>query len=145
MSPAKFHLMRTFLGLRLTDVAEALGVSWRTVHRWESTHTPSGEAQQWLIQKWEQAREDVDAVIETVETMRQQYGTPCSLDLSIVRNTEAAPAVSEGRTFGERQAIQAMIAFEAADTAAEEGDKHDSEIGFTVFYDHEPLSSDQDQ
>lgn len=145
MNPAKFHLMRTFLGLRLTDVAEATGAHWRTVQRWESTHTPSIEAQQWLINKWEQAREDVDAVIEHVELMRQEHGPAQSVDLAIARDTATAPGTVKGRTLFERQAIQAMIAFEAADTAAEEDDKHESEIGFTVIYDHEPLLDDQGQ
>ncbi|MDN5653716.1 MAG: hypothetical protein L0G46_01310 [Kocuria sp.] len=125
--------MRTFLGIHLTEVAEAVWVTWRTVQRWETTHTPSVQAEAWLIGKWEQARQDVDAVIEYVEHLRQEHGPAETIDLAIARNVSAAPGGSDGRTPSQQQALQAMIAFEAADTAAE-ADRHESEIGFTVTY-----------
>ena len=134
MNSAKFHLMRNFLGLSAQDVATALGVHWRTVQRWETTHQPPARAATWITQRWERAREEVDATIEFVETQRIAHGAPESLDLTIPSASEPTrQETHQDRTPGERRALQAMIAFEAADTAHDALRPSDA-IGFTVSY-----------
>lgn len=43
MTPAEFRCMREYLGLPLNWVAATLGVTERTINRWETGHTPIPE------------------------------------------------------------------------------------------------------
>lgn len=135
MNPAKFHLMRTHLGLTTQDIAESLGVHLRTVQRWESTHNPPEKAAEWITDKWDRARRDVDDVIAFIdEQQAQQNGPPQALDLTIPRASDSVrPVAAEERTPGEQRALNAMIAFEACETSTD-GSGPSEGIGFTVTY-----------
>lgn len=112
-SPAKFRLMRSFLGITAQDVADAMGVQIRTAHRWDSTHTPPADACEWLQSKWDSARGRVEDALDGIEDMAAGRGEPEALNLSIYRTARSTRAAGLTATPAEHMAVNAMIAFES--------------------------------
>ena len=76
MTPATFRALRETIGLTQGDVAKALGVSLRTVKRWEHPdwQEPPEDARAWLLDMHDRHDAAVDAMVDKAMALVREHG-----------------------------------------------------------------------
>ena len=76
MTPATFRALRETCGYTQGDVAKALGVSLRTVKRWEHPdwQEPPEDAWAWLLDMQERHDAAVDAMVDEAMALVREHG-----------------------------------------------------------------------
>ena len=76
MTPATFRATREIIGLTQGDVAKALGVSPRTVKRWEHPdwQEPPEDAGAWMLDMQERHDAAVDAMVDEAMALVREHG-----------------------------------------------------------------------
>ena len=76
MTPATYRALRESIGLTQGDVAKALGVSLRTVKRWEHPdwQEPPEDARAWLLDMHDRHDAAVDAMVDEAMALVREHG-----------------------------------------------------------------------
>ena len=88
MTPATFRALRETIGLTQGDVAKALGVSLRTVKRWEHPdwQEPPEDAWAWLLEMHDRHDALVDEAVDRALTIVGERGEPAAVVITYYRD-----------------------------------------------------------
>lgn len=89
MTPATFKSLREGLGLTSQDVADQAGVNLRTAQRWESTHEPPSDVQEWVINLTERFTDTREMVMDAAQEALESVGDDTPIMLTRFRTKES--------------------------------------------------------
>ena len=118
MTPATFRAIRETIGLTQGDVAKALGVSLRTVKRWEhpDRQEPPEDAWEWLLGMLERHDAAVDAMVDEALALAREHG-PEAVSITYYREQSQYDAC--GRDDGPYGFVNSIAREVALDLAVE--------------------------
>lgn len=79
LKPAHFKTLREALGWGREDVARVMGVSARTVRRWESTSAPPADVERWITREWEAYTASLREVLDRLDGLEGEVVGPVRL------------------------------------------------------------------
>lgn len=119
MTPATFRATRETIGLTQGDVAEACGVSLRTVKRWEHLdwQEPPEDARAWLLGMLERHDALVDEAVDRALAAAAEHGAPDVVAITYYRDQSQHDAC--GRDDGPYGFVNSIAREVALDLAGE--------------------------